>query len=383
MSALMKNIAKGNRKALIQSYEENKDRIFYIASKVDKSRASMATLWAFKNAWNDIIATASLRDEDFTTYVVHKLANYLQRNSAKANQRSIMDTCEKLSIEFSMNNEAMNIPAEVNEKINEAIERIASPVEKYDKTTLISIISIASVVVVCIIIMSLFFSSDENDKDSSNKHVLTNQELLTQNSTSSTSSTSNTKEPITSAISADIDEALVYYADIDIKDYGKITVKLEEESAPITVANFVGLAESGFYDGLTFHRIIEGFMMQGGDPDGNGTGGSKDNISDEFTSNGFNNTLSHTRGAISMARAYDPNSASSQFFICHDDCSDSLDGDYAVFGYVTEGIEVVDAVCKAAKPTDNNGTIPASAQPIITSIKIRTEKEVESSEIES
>lgn len=381
MSVLMKNIAKGNRKALIQSYEENKDRVFYIASKVDKSRASMATLWAFKNAWNDITSTAGIRDEDFTTFVVHKLANYLQRNSAKANQRSIMDTCEKLSIEFSMNNEVMNIPAEVNAKINESIERIATPVEKYDKTTLISILSIAAVVVVCIVVMSLFFSSDENGSfTNSTSDILTNEDLKG-NATSSSNTSS--KEPITSAISADIDESLVYYADIDIKDYGKITVKLEEESAPITVANFVGLAESGFYDGLTFHRIIEGFMMQGGDPDGNGTGGSKDNISGEFTSNGFNNTLSHTRGAISMARAYNPNSASSQFFICHADCSDSLDGDYAVFGYVTEGIEVVDVVCKAAKPTDNNGTIPASAQPIITSIKIRTEKEVESSEIES
>lgn len=369
----MKNIAKGNRKSLIQSYEENKDRVYYIASKVDKSRASMATLWAFKNAWNDIIATASLRDEDFTTYVVHKLANYLQRNSAKANQRSIMDTCEKLSIEFSMNSEAMNIPDEVDTKINEAIERIASPVEKYDKTTLISIISIAAVVVGCIVIMSLFFSSDEKAYTTSGDKILTNEELLTQNATGNSSS----NKPITSAISADIDESLVYYADIDIKDYGKITVKLEEESAPITVANFVGLAESGFYDGLTFHRIMEGFMMQGGDPEGTGFGGSEDNISGEFTSNGFNNTLSHTRGAISMARTNDPNSASSQFFICHDDCSDSLDGDYAVFGYVTEGIEVVDAVCEAAEPTDSNGTIPASKQPVITSIKIRTEKEPE------
>ncbi len=382
MSTLMKNIAKGNRKALMQSYEENKDRVYYIASQVDKSRASMATLWAFKNAWNDIIATANLREEDFTTYVVHKLANYLQRNSAKANQRSIMDTCEKLSIDFSMNSEAMNIPAEINEKINETIERIASPIEKYDKTTLISILSIGTVVIVCIVIMSLFFSSDEKvNSTSSDLHVLTNEELLTQNVTSG--STSN--EPITSAISADLDSSLIYYADITIKDYGTITVKLDEESAPITVANFVGLAESGFYDGLTFHRIIEGFMMQGGDPNGNGTGGSEDNISGEFTSNGFSNALSHTRGAISMARSTDPDSASSQFFICHADCSSSLDGDYAVFGYVTEGLEVVDAVCEAAEPTDNNGTISASKQPVITSIKIRTEEEPESesSEIES
>ncbi len=114
--------------------------------------------------------------------------------------------------------------------------------------------------------------------------------------------------------------------------------------------------------------------MQGGDPNGNGTGGSEQCIVGEFTDNGYENSLSHTRGAISMARSsgnYD--SASSQFFIVQEDSSSSLDGQYAVFGYVTEGLDVVDAVCEAAEPTDNNGTIEADAQPIITSITIRTE----------
>lgn len=169
-----------------------------------------------------------------------------------------------------------------------------------------------------------------------------------------------------------LDATATYYADIDIADYGVITVQLDQATAPVTCANFVELAESGFYDGLTFHRIIKDFMMQGGDPAGNGTGGSENNIVGEFDSNGYENGLSHTRGVISMARAQDPNSASSQFFICHAD-SDFLDGDYAAFGIVTEGLEVVDAVCEDAKPTDNNGTIPAETQPVITSIKIRTE----------
>ena len=111
--------------------------------------------------------------------------------------------------------------------------------------------------------------------------------------------------------------------------------------------------------------------MQGGDPEGTGMGGSENNIYGEFASTGFENNLSHTRGAISMARANDPNSGSSQFFICHAD-STFLDGDYAAFGYVTEGIEVVDAICEAAHPTDNNGTIPAEEQPVMTSVKIRT-----------
>lgn len=156
---------------------------------------------------------------------------------------------------------------------------------------------------------------------------------------------------------------------IDIKDYGKITIELDPDSAPITVENFKKLVNEGFYDGLTFHRIMEGFMMQGGDPLGNGTGGSEEEIKGEFSVNGVNNPLSHTRGAVSMARSMDFDSASSQFFIVHED-STFLDGQYAVFGYVTEGLDVVDKVCEAAQPTDDNGTIPASEQPVITSIKL-------------
>lgn len=156
---------------------------------------------------------------------------------------------------------------------------------------------------------------------------------------------------------------------IEIENYGSITLELDGNAAPITVANFVKLAEAGFYDGLTFHRIMEGFMMQGGCPLGTGTGGSDKNIKGEFKANGVDNPLSHTRGAISMARAMAPDSASSQFFIVHQDAT-FLDGSYAAFGYVTEGIEVVDAVCQAAEPTDNNGSIPKENQPVITSITI-------------
>ncbi len=156
-------------------------------------------------------------------------------------------------------------------------------------------------------------------------------------------------------------------ATIEIKDYGTITVALDASAAPETVANFVSLAKSGFYDGLTFHRIMEGFMMQGGAP----KEGSKspETIKGEFSANGVNNKLSHTRGAISMARANPYDSASSQFFIVHKD-STFLDGKYAAFGYVTSGIEVVDAVCEAAKPTDDNGSIPKDQQPVIVSVKI-------------
>lgn len=160
------------------------------------------------------------------------------------------------------------------------------------------------------------------------------------------------------------------YADIEIEGYGTISLELDGTSAPITVENFVKLAESGFYDGLTFHRIMEGFMMQGGDPNGNGTGGSEETIVGEFAQNGYENNLSHTRGAISMARSMAYDSASSQFFIVHED-STFLDGSYAVFGYVTEGIEIVDQICEEAMPIDNNGSIPAEEQPVIKTITIR------------
>ncbi|MBR4020891.1 MAG: peptidylprolyl isomerase [Firmicutes bacterium] len=169
-----------------------------------------------------------------------------------------------------------------------------------------------------------------------------------------------------------LDESKIYYADIDIKDYGVITVKLNQAEAPVSCANFVALANDGFYDGLTFHRIMSGFMMQDGDPEGTGMGGSENNIVGEFAQNGYENNISHKRGVISMARANDPNSASSQFFICHAD-SEFLDGQYAAFGEVTEGLDVVDAVCEKAQPTDDNGTIPAEEQPVMTSVKIRTE----------
>ena len=130
---------------------------------------------------------------------------------------------------------------------------------------------------------------------------------------------------------------------IEVKGFGTIMVELDKEAAPKTVENFEKLVSEGFYDGLTFHRIIKGFMIQGGDPLGNGTGASKVKIPGEFKSNGWDNPISHERGVISMARAQNPNSASCQFFIVHED-SKFLDGDYAAFGHVTEGMDVVDAI---------------------------------------
>lgn len=160
-----------------------------------------------------------------------------------------------------------------------------------------------------------------------------------------------------------------HHATIEVEGYGTIKLELEADVAPVTVANFAKLADEGFYNGLTFHRIISGFMVQGGDPNGNGTGGSSEKIVGEFSENGHPNSISHVRGTISMARSQAYNSASSQFFIMQAD-TPSLDGQYAAFGHVTEGMDVVDAMCEAARPTDNNGTIAAADQPRISSISM-------------
>ena len=179
-----------------------------------------------------------------------------------------------------------------------------------------------------------------------------------------------TNDKIEGAFIDDIDYSKDVFAEITVKDYGTIKIKLDHENAPITVENFVKLSKTGFYDGLTFHRIIKDFMVQGGDPTGTGLGGADHDIKGEFYENGVANPLSHTRGAISMARnGYDMDSASSQFFIVHKD-SPHLNGKYACFGYVTEGIEVVDRICEYSQPIDSNGTILSSEQPVIKSIAI-------------
>ncbi len=223
--------------------------------------------------------------------------------------------------------------------------------EKNKDVTSIILIALIIAIVVAMIAAIFIFAVPNSSRD---------------NSASQPASASDT------AADSQIDENLIYTAHIKIKGHGTIKVDLDQDAAPITVANFVGLARSGFYDGLTFHRIIKGFMMQGGDPEGTGSGGSGNNIKGEFSNNGVNNPLSHTRGAISMARnSIDMDSASSQFFIVQTDRHiSSLDGKYAAFGYVTEGMDIVDEICDQAKPIDDNGKIKAEDQPVIESITI-------------
>ena len=159
------------------------------------------------------------------------------------------------------------------------------------------------------------------------------------------------------------------YVMLTVKDFGSMIILLDATTAPKTVENFLKLVNEGFYDGLTFHRIIDNFMIQGGCTKGDGTGGSNETIKGEFSANGYTNNIPHERGVISMARSNAPDSASTQFFICHEDAP-HLDGQYAAFGKVISGMEVVDAVCEAAQPLDNNGTIAPEDQPVMTSVTI-------------
>ena len=187
----------------------------------------------------------------------------------------------------------------------------------------------------------------------------TAQEASSEETASSTSSTSD----------AETKDAGMHHVEITIKDYGTIALELDADTAPVTVENFINLAEEGFYDGLTFHRIIEGFMIQGGDPAQSGDSKTAASIPGEFASNGYENDISHKAGVISMARTQDPNSASSQFFITVAD-SEFLDGEYAAFGHVTEGLDVAQKIAEDAEPIDENGTIPFKAQPVIEKVVV-------------
>ena len=240
-----------------------------------------------------------------------------------------------------------------------------------------SYIIIGVVVIVMLVAIGIYAVINSNsqskkqlEENSTNIEGTTN----TENSTKE-NNTENKDEYIqNNQISNESDENNMYstgkhHAEIVVKNYGTIVLELDADVAPITVENFANLVNEGFYNGLTFHRIISGFMIQGGDPLGNGTGGSSKTIKGEFASNGVKNSISHVRGTISMARSSMPNSASSQFFIVHQD-STFLDGQYAAFGTVTSGMEVVDKICADTAVEDDNGTVAKNNQPVIEKITI-------------
>jgi peptidyl-prolyl cis-trans isomerase B (cyclophilin B) len=213
-------------------------------------------------------------------------------------------------------------------------------------------------------------SKKQLEENSTNIEGTTN----TENSTKENNTENKDENIQNNQISNESEENNMYstgkhHAEIVVKNYGTIALELDADVAPITVENFANLVNEGFYNGLTFHRIISGFMIQGGDPLGNGTGGSSKTIKGEFASNGVKNSISHVRGTISMARSSMPNSASSQFFIVHQD-STFLDGKYAAFGTVTSGMEVVDKICADTAVEDDNGTVAKNNQPVIEKITI-------------
>ena len=216
-------------------------------------------------------------------------------------------------------------------------------------------LGIILIILVAFFIIKGMFNHEEQNKNNANQTVNTTQgaETITQ--------TDSNEE------GTDMYRTGKHHAQIEIKNYGSIALELDADVAPITVANFAKLVNEGFYNGLTFHRIIEGFMMQGGDPEGTGMGGSSEMIKGEFSLNGVENTISHVRGTISMARANAYDSASSQFFIVHED-STFLDGQYAGFGKVTSGIEIVDQICENTPVEDDNGTVLKENQPVIEKI---------------
>lgn len=238
-----------------------------------------------------------------------------------------------------------------------------------------SYIIIGVVVVVMLAAIGIYATINSNSQSKKqSKENSTNIEgtTNTENSTKENNTENKDENIQNNQISNESEENNMYstgkhHAEIVVKNYGTIALELDADVAPITVENFANLVNEGFYNGLTFHRIISGFMIQGGDPLGNGTGGSSKTIKGEFASNGVKNSISHVRGTISMARSSMPNSASSQFFIVHQN-STFLDGKYAAFGTVTSGMEVVDKICADTAVEDDNGTVAKNNQPVIEKI---------------
>lgn len=279
-----------------------------------------------------------------------------------ANQKDNIITADEFLNSIKASEAAGRVSVETAEELLAFITETCTITKKAAKNRIATVVGV--IVAVCAIaggIVALVIGGSDNEFTSS-----------TTSETAANSSVNVNPSSQAASSKANLNPEKTYYADIDIKDYGIVTVKLDQKSAPVTASNFVELAQSGFYDGLTFHRIIKGFMMQGGDPTGTGYSGSGTNIIGEFAANGYENNLEHTAGAIAMARSSDYNSASSQFFIVHKDSPD-LNDYYAVFGYVTEGMEYVNAICENAIVEDGNGTVLAANQPVMNSVKIRIE----------
>ena len=312
---MIQKAKKGNQKACYALYESHKAMVYYLAFGLlqNKAAAANATVWVFQDVrslLNGAIETeAQLKDLLAQRTVKHcrkkteaKSAKQLYPKFDAARASELIDTYDVTKAE--------EVPASVDQEVRSAI-RLSAQAKKssadQNSLRLIGMVAgIVFVVAVIVVVLFMFLGQDEEK---------------TGGSGSEGSSTSYSD-----------DEKKTYYADIEIENYGTISLELDAETAPITVENFVKLAKSGFYDGLTFHRIMEGFMMQGGDPEGTGFGGSDEEIVGEFSANGHENNISHKRGVLSMARAQHPDSAGSHIhsgYCCpfwHAPVSPSADG---------------------------------------------------------
>lgn len=366
-SAISDDKSAENATTKIQPFEE-KDKITSVSEITTEQKKLLINALKAINANQRIVLTLNLlRDYD-----AKKIADVLKisedkaqnsldygRENIKKQLRLSSSGFSKRDIIFFMTASAnivkefaakAAVPADTDKKLDTDIEKIAKPQKSDKKKAVIIITAVALLLAAVIVVFAVTSNKNDGNQPATNDSV-----TVGENSTVATIGTDEAKG--------------THHAEIDIRDYGVIKVELNGDVAPITVANFINLANNKFYDGLTFHRIIDGFMMQGGDPLGNGTGGSDNTIKGEFSQNGVENNLSHTRGAISMARSTDMDSASSQFFIVQSD-STFLDGQYACFGYVTDGMDIVDEICKSAVTTDSNGSVDTENQPVINSIRI-------------
>lgn len=302
--------------------------------------------------WDSSIVRAAIETEPDTF-------GQLQQQS---NREYISDYEDVLRLysQWETNNK---IPDALDRQQLESIEALVSPQAEQAKRRKISIAVFCAVV--CIGLLAIILrtvdpatSSKDNDTSETTEATEETEEI-----------TETTEDPNAPYSPGLLDSDVTYYADIEIMDYGTIVIQLDQEAAPITCANFVELAEMGFYDFMTIHSISDGTMIQGGDPTIGSTVSSNRRIFGEFSENGYNNPLSHTAGAISMARSADYDSANSVFSILRTDRTD-MDGKYAVFGYVIEGMDVLDDICNSVI-ADDTGYIEEENQPIIDSLYIR------------
>ena len=444
MSAnLSKRIAKGDVGAYKELYNRTKERVWYINYLLlcDEASANESTKAVYKTAFSDIALRPEEAD-NFSEFIEKKTVSYCRIKLSKNNNKEFQIPASKNFMSFECNEKTLvknereellvlaNMPAiqrfifvcgaylKWNDKqIAQVLHTTADTVtlargaEEANVERISRVISSANqkgaVESVEVLALSLYRLEGSFDVDFDIEKSIFAAAQDSAESTKAKSKKKSKKNLLTVAIivatlvliigvvccvalfgrpkrdytppysnEADI----THYATIDVDGYGEIKLALCGNIAPETVANFEKLANDGFYDGLTFHRIMEGFMMQGGCPEGTGLGGNRDEngkeitIKGEFAANGHENNISHKRGVISMARnGYSYDSGSSQFFIVHEN-TERLDGSYAAFGYVVEGMHVVDFVCEDSKPTDDNGTISRADQPKINSIRVEAVK---------